>query len=241
MPDPKHGAHQGPQFEHAPQPKQLAQAFAELGRTCFPCKGKRPLDYWTAYQTQGPTTQQVENWWAQHPMASVGIPAGALNGITVVDVDDCGHAPETLPKLLALIGHTPLVVQTPGKGGGYHLYYRHNGERNGQGWKLDGFGGDIRGEGGFVMAPGSLHLESQRTYRIDGDIDWFLHQLDHLMPMRLIKPFNAPQTGEGPVEGGRNLWLFKQARQFAQTVQTKADLEAQVLAANAGLPCRLRH
>jgi hypothetical protein len=201
--------------------------------------GKKPLVGWTPYKTKAPSVQEVQGWWQWRPAANLGIPTGVLNGITVVDVDGCGHEPETLAKLQELLGPTPLVVATPGKGGGYQFYYSHSGERNGQGWELDGFRGDVRGEGGFVMAAGSLHPEAKQRYLMAGGIEWFLAQLLHLPPLGCELPSKAPQPGQKPSEGGRNLWLFGEARKQAPNAETKSDLEAKILVANASLPSPL--
>lgn len=233
MPDPKHGGRQAP-LEHAPSPAALAIALAETGLTCFPALGKKPVVKWTRYQTKAPPREQVENWWQWQPSANVGIPTGALNGITVIDVDGCGHAPETLQHLRELFGPTPLAVATPGKGGGYQLYYQYCGERN-SAWELDRFKGDIRGEGGFVMAPGSLHPDTQTHYRTGGDVAWFLSTLKDLPRPKQIPAKQALQPGQLPTEGGRNLWLFQQALKLAVASPSEGSLTSEVEKLNTSL------
>lgn len=238
MPNPIFGGRQAP-LTHAPSPAALALAMAEAGLTCFPTLGKKPVVKWTQYQTKAPTPKQVQNWWQWQPSANVGIPTGTLNGLTVIDVDGCGHAPETLPHLLQLFGPTPLVVATPGKGGGYQLYYQHGGERNNTAWELEGFNGDIRGEGGFVMAPGSLHPDTQTHYHTGGDVGWFLSTLRGLPRPKQIPAKQALQRGQLPTEGGRNHWLFQEALKLAVNSPSADSLATEVEKLNASLPSPL--
>ena len=56
---------------------------------------------------------------------NIGMICGASR-VTVVDYD--GNDPAELDVIEHLFGKTPVIVATPS--GGFHLYYRHNGEGN---------------------------------------------------------------------------------------------------------------
>ena len=83
--------------------------------------------------------------------ANIGIQTGAESGILVFDIDD-----ETAWKALR-DEHGPLprcpCVETPRPG--WHLYYRHPGGHVPSRTIVDGV--DIKAEGGYVVAPPSLH------------------------------------------------------------------------------------
>ena len=113
---------------------------------------KKPLVDWYEYQERKPTTQEIEQWWAKFPNAGVGIITGKISNLIVLDVDtqkgaDANYIYRTFP--------TSIVAQT-GSGGG-HFYYKHpgNGTVPNSVGKKDGksTGYDIRGDGGYVVAP----------------------------------------------------------------------------------------
>jgi replicative DNA helicase len=111
---------------------------------------KVPLVSWKEFQTRRPTEQEVEFWFSQWPDANIGIVTGRISGIVVFDLDsehavqyaeDEGGLPDT-PK-----------VKT---GKGYHYYMRYPDfeVRNDVRKELDI---DIRADGGYVVAPPSIH------------------------------------------------------------------------------------
>lgn len=102
----------------------------------------------------------IQAWWKKWPDASIGVATGSLSNLVVIDEDvsedrgidgirsvrdwerENGELPETS---MAITGR-----------GGYHLYYRYSGSdiKNRAGL-LEGV--DVRGEGGYVIAPPSVH------------------------------------------------------------------------------------
>lgn len=114
-------------------------------------------------------------WWDEkrHGGAMVGIPTGARSGIFVLDVDMHHTADGTLidgkaalAALEAANSPLPKTAAVRTAGGGVHYYFNHvDGVRN-RGALSHGL--DIRGEGGFVIAAGSVTTDG-RTY------DWIDH------------------------------------------------------------------
>ena len=104
----------------------------------------------------------ITGWWRTFPNANIGIRTGAESGLVVLDVDAAKGGKESLARLEATHGSflSTLTVETGG--GGLHLYLAHPGGRvrNSEG-KL-GAGLDVRGDGGFVVAPPSVHRSGQR-------------------------------------------------------------------------------
>jgi len=105
----------------------------------------------------------VKHWWRRWPDANVGLRTGAVSGLVVLDIDP-GHGGEaTLAELVDAYEALPptLEVRT---GGGRHLYFTHPGVRVANSAGGLGPGLDVRGDGGYILAPPSRHA-SGGTYR----------------------------------------------------------------------------
>lgn len=134
---------------------------------------------------------QIEGWWSRWPNANVAIRTGEVSGLVVVDIDP-GHGGETsLARLVAERGALPdgRVVRTGS--GGRHLYFLHPGGtvRNDAGRRL-GPGLDIRGDGGYVIAPPSRHANGGR-YGVAGH-GGVLPELPDWLE-RLLRPPDPPR------------------------------------------------
>ena len=134
------------------------------GQSC-PHPGKHPR---TLNGVKDATTDPtvIKAWFNKWPDANLGIATGRASGFFAVDVDgDVGK--ESLKELQAEHGRLPKTV-TVQTGKGRHRYFRCDGARVGNSAGRLGKGIDIRGEGGYVVAAGSVHA-SGATYRfVDG-------------------------------------------------------------------------
>jgi putative DNA primase/helicase len=102
----------------------------------------------------------IEAWWRKWQDANIGIATGATSGIVVLDIDG-SKGLESLRLLEAKLGPLPLVptVQTAR---GVHRYFKY---APGEIIRCStGDGLDVRGDGGYAVAPPSNHL-SGHTYR----------------------------------------------------------------------------
>jgi hypothetical protein len=136
-----------------------ALAYAKKSIPVFPCKPgrKEPL---TPHGHLDATTdpETIRRWWRKHPEANVGIPTGKRSGLLVADADPDKGGYDSLMDLHER-GHrlpSTRVVRTGGETPGVHHYLRYPKGvtiKNSAG-KL-GPGLDIRGEGGYVIAPPS--------------------------------------------------------------------------------------
>lgn len=131
----------------------------------------------------------VRELWRRHPNAMVGIPTGAPIGCWVLDIDTHKGGGETLAALLEANGELPETLTASTMSGGRHYYFKHvAGVRNRGGL---GIGIDVRGDGGYVIAPGSLTIEGGR-YAWENDAEpaeapeWLLE---------LVLPKAAPEPG----------------------------------------------
>jgi len=104
---------------------------------------------WKLYQTTRATPEEATQWFS-HGIANLGIITGAISDLTIVDCDS--------PQAIALaegLGLPPTWTVTTAKGRHYYFRYQ-SGSRNFQ--KRDDLPGiDLRSEGGYVVAPPSIH------------------------------------------------------------------------------------
>jgi hypothetical protein len=110
----------------------------------------------------------IRQWWARWPEANIGLATGA--GLLVLDVDGV-EGIESLRRLRQEHGELPptLSVRT-GRADGEHRYYSLPAGlvvRNASGTTL-GRGLDVRGDGGYVCAPPSVHHTGRRYERLPG-------------------------------------------------------------------------
>ena len=102
----------------------------------------------------------IKAWWNKWPDANIGIATGARSAIFVLDVDGAvGKA--SLKVLQADHEQLPKTVSVE-TGKGRHLYFR-DGTRVGNSVGRLGEGIDVRGDGGYVVGAGSIHV-SGSTY-----------------------------------------------------------------------------
>jgi len=196
-----------------------ARSYRERGFSVFPVgRDKRPLLQWKPYQKTYPTVEQVDEWWRNHPDANIGVATGAVSGLVVLDAD----GPEGLTSLRALgtLATTPLS-QT-GRPEGFHQFFRHPGpgiiiaNRAGLRPHLD-----VRGDGGYVILPPSLHASGIRYQWLTPPDRVPLaplpaELLNLLGGLPSVNGPDSPRAGEIR-EGERNDRLYRTARSlFAQ-------------------------
>lgn len=138
-----------------------ALELAEAGLAVFPLKpnSKEPA---TKHGFKDATTdaEQVRAWWSATPTANIGIATGSKSkNVFVIDVDEDErknkHGMATIRTWGAEHGHLqPTLAARTGRGG-MHLYYwtdkRIKNTTNATA------NVDLRGEGGYVVAPPSVH------------------------------------------------------------------------------------
>ena len=138
---------------------------------------KRPLIEWKKYQYEKADEKQVREWFDKENPPNIGIVTGKISNITVVDVEKGGKWE-----------HYPVTQTSRTGGGGYHLYYKY----------AEGMGNkariheltDIRGDGGYVVAPPSLHASGNRY-------EWTRKEVTQPFPYSM---FNASPEKKGDWE-----------------------------------------
>jgi hypothetical protein len=125
------------------------------------------------------------------PRGLLAIRTGTTAGLAVVDIDprNGGHLDRALM--------TPTAAVATG-GGGWHLYYRHPG-----GPLLPALPGragvDVKADGGYVVAPPSVHPGTRQAYRWAGD------RPVNEMPPALAAALAPPPAADRPAPLSRPL------------------------------------
>jgi Bifunctional DNA primase/polymerase, N-terminal len=125
--------------------------------------GKKPVMAWRDLQTARATEDTIRSWFVIEQ--NIAIITGTVSGIVVIDAD----SPEALRWCTKNLPYTPWQTQTSH---GFHLYYRHPGLEVRNKARIETRDGrlaiDCRGDGGYVIAPSSVHASGAR-YAEAGD------------------------------------------------------------------------
>lgn len=188
---------------------------------------------------------QIRRWWGIWSDANIGIATGHRSGLVVLDIDDKSGGSQTLKQILQARGERATGTMAHTGGGGFHWYFKHPGGHwpNTQGSPTTpspiGQGLDFRGDGGYVVAPGSDHIsgKSYRWVSSSGPSSELLELPDWLRE-RLVKRSSVsvklPVDGEAPIlEGNRHNTLRAWACGMWAKGVSKAGIRALLLAENA--------
>jgi Bifunctional DNA primase/polymerase, N-terminal/Primase C terminal 1 (PriCT-1) len=122
--------------------------------------GKHPR---TAHGFKDATTDRatIRGWWKKWPNANIGIATGAQSGIIVLDIDSRHDGFTSFRRLERRYSRLPKSHRVRTGGGGQHHYLRSPGVpvRSKSGIAT---GIDVRGEGGYIVAPPSRHASGKR-------------------------------------------------------------------------------
>lgn len=218
-----------------PSMYDAAIEYAKKGFAVFPLKyrDKVPL---TRNGCKDATTDaaQIKAWWQKYPNANIGLATGSVSqNVFVIDLDidedrgiDGYHSLEDWQREHGDFPETWTAIT--GRGG-YHLYYRGNGKIKNRAGIIDGV--DIRGNGGYVVAPPSIHKNGNRyeweyspdefeIAKADNNVEYFLNHGDQKQGTAFTMP-NIVAAGQ------RNQMLFR----FACMMQAKGASDQSVFAA----------
>jgi hypothetical protein len=192
--------------------------------------GKAPLtDHGLKDATQ--TILGVKEYWNRWPQANIGIAIPSGYFILDVDIEHSGF--ESLELLQDRVGTLPDTWRITTGSGGVHLWYKSNIPiRNTV--SLGGFQGiDVRGEGGYVVAPPSLHRNGRR-YEVAEDypIIEAPEALIALCSCRQVTLQTASTIGETIPEGKRNQTLASFAGSMRRRGMSQSAIEAALQISN---------
>lgn len=184
---------------------EAALFYASRGWQVFPImpgQKEPPLCKWRDEATTDP--EKIKAWWSKTANANVGIATGKVSGIVVLDVDTGKSGNESLFDLTVEHGKLPETPEALTGGGGRHFIFAHPGQDIPNSASKLGAGLDIRGDGGYIVAPPSLH-PSGRHY------EWELSSKPSRtrlaqMPVWMItalveQPHKEASTTPNPIQG----------------------------------------
>jgi hypothetical protein len=164
-----------------------AVGYAHLGWAVFPLKPASKVPA-TRNGCRDATTdvEQVERWWRRADY-NIGIATGTISGLVVVDLDG-RRGFDSCCLLQDIHGDLPSTTWCLTGSGGWHAYFTHPGGLRNSASKV-ARGIDIRGEGGYVVAPPSIHpdgdLYSWHTRTAPAPLpEWLAHLIDPPAPVR---------------------------------------------------------
>lgn len=170
-------------------------------------------------------TTVVEGWWRRWPHANVGVCTGAESGLVVLDVDIAHGGGRSIRGLMDRYGDLRDVPRARTGSGGWHLLFAHPRERVPNSAGRLGTGIDVRGDGGYVIAPPSGHSSGQvyrwevRPNELPPLPDW----LRELMtaPRMQVTPSRSVPAGVGV--GGVSSWVRAAVQGEARAVRAAAQ------------------
>ena len=150
-------------------PARAAMSYCAAGWSVVPLRrhDKRPLIDWERFQDERASPATVAEWYRRWPDANVGVVTGQISNLVVLDVDPQHGGDASIEHLQHRFGPLPVTVEATTGGGGRHFYFAHPGRlvRNRTGLAQ---GIDVRGDGGYVVAPPSVHPSGRRYAWLPG-------------------------------------------------------------------------
>jgi len=233
---------------------EAALAYAALGWAVFPLAPgtKKPLIAGGGgFKAATRDAEQIRRWWTETPEANIGVAAGKVSGITVIDVDikpwEEKHGDETLSELTEKHGPLPFTLMQDTWSGGKQIVFAYReGAPNAAGcygrW-LDG-----RNDGGYIVAPPSKVVDGER----EGVYQWLSDPRTTTLAAMPSWLFDAagqqPKStkfsgGPKPVQqmanDGRNNALTSLAGTLRRRDSSEETVRAALLAENAQFPTPL--
>ena len=205
--------------------------------------GKHPI---TRHGVNDATTdhEQIAKWWTEHPDANIGIAAGRVSGILVLDIDPRNGGAETLQRLEKELRPLPETVTSNTGGGGEHRIFKYPNfsVRKDLAGKLLGPGVDVLSDGCIMVAPLSRHASGNRYRWQDGksfrDLEpvplpepW-LDRLRGSIPAPGDADSAAAQPAELVPEGRRNTYLTSLAGTLHRSGASSEAITAALMAEN---------
>lgn len=165
--------------EEIPEPEEVIKRDHWTG--CF----KRPFVFkWAQYQERIASEKEMREWFKDNPDLNIGILTGEISGVIILDLDSESAYEYASEKGLPL---TPTVKT----GRGWQLYFKHPGflVKNSKNPKLKI---DIKGEGGYGVAPPSIHGTGSRYEWVQGQSILEIEPAE--CPAWLIDYIKSPKT-----------------------------------------------
>lgn len=211
--------------------------YASRGWAVFPLreKDKKPIAGSKGFKDATTDINKIREWWSKNPNYNIGIATGQVSkGLIVIDldVDDDKNGLESLNDWQIENGCFPQSWQTVTGRGGTHLLFTSDKPVRSHVGCLKGV--DVRAEGGYIVAPPSIHPNGNRY-----EWEWYkgdceLLPIDETVEFFLAGGYAGSNTSTQHFEmpevvnkGGRNDMLFR----MACSMQSKGLSDQAIIAA----------
>ena len=163
------------QAASSPSAFKAALMYVEFGISVLPVDGKKPALVrkhrddeirfnWTEFQTKVPPFSYIHNWMEKGFMKGVGVICGKVSGnLVVIDLDGL-EAVKTFEAAFPELLDTYTVLSGSGKGKHIYFYVDELPPTT----RTKGY--ELRADGCYVVAPPSLHPDTNKPYQIEKDI-----------------------------------------------------------------------
>lgn len=199
-----------------------ALRYAEMGLAVLPINPRNKHPYTrNGSHDASKDPNVIKEWWHSHPFANVAIATGSASGIVVIDEDldesvgkDGIHEVNKWEQENGKLPDTWMVIT--GRGG-YHCYYKLRPGETQRNREAILEGVDVRGEGGYIIAPPSIHANGNRyewEYGPDDECEMAFtdDQVQKFLDIgaceELAEGYSVPDKIK---EGTRNKEMFKMA------------------------------
>ncbi len=173
-------------------------------------------------------------WWKKMPQANLAIATGALSGLVVLDVDPRHGGDESLADLTQKYGQLPATVTVLTGGDGQHYYFSHPGVYIKS--REIAAGLDLKADGGYVIAPPSMHFSGKRY-------EWEIGHSPSAVPLATLPSWllaaSQPSERAGAAEvpgcitaGSRNSTLASLAGTMRRRGMTRDEIATAIHAVN---------
>lgn len=206
-----------------------ALSYAEEGYHVFPCR-RRSKEPATKNGFKDATTDvaTIREWWQREPNYNIGIRTGPGSGVWVLDVDvkDDVDGYDSLAKYRHDIPWNSPRVRTPS--GGEHLWFEYDESAEGLRNSVKSIPGlDVRTEGGYVLAPGSV-LD-------DGEYEWANASREPVAaPDSLLRALSAGTRQRGAVDFGKPI---PEGQRNAELTRIAGNLTRSGMSATSAREC----
>jgi len=187
---------------------EQALLYRSLGLSVIPVPTgtKKPVIPWKHYQHNKPSEAEIVEWFTKSPDSNIGIVTGRVSGLVVLDVDTPG---------VSFSEYTPTVQSA--RGLHYYFAYPRGVERiNGV---IQGLG-ELRGDGGLIIAPPSVHPSGHRY-------SWIIPAGQPLAPLpERFLGFARMKGSDAIMQGERNATLTSVAGKLRRAGMDAANIAA---------------
>jgi KaiC/GvpD/RAD55 family RecA-like ATPase len=163
----------------------------------------------------------IRGWWAQYPEANIGIRTGPESGFWVLDVDAYKGGAIALEELEAKHRQLPTSIRarTGSGGASTHVIFLYPTNLRIASRALPGVRGlDVKGAGGYIVAPPSLHRSGNRYCWLDEEDSQLEEAPGWLLAMVGAPPSTAPTS---PIPTGLEL-TEEDAAEFCEAFFARA-------------------